>query len=262
MKKMADMRNGRLRGKVAIVTGGAKGIGKATGHKMIEEGANVVLFDILEEELNETVRLLSQEGGQVLAIKVDITQEDQVQNAVGTAVKKFGTVDILVNNAGIVCPAPLEEVKERDWDDVVAVNLKGSFFCTNAVVPIMKKNRFGKIINIGSRASLGKHDRTVYSATKAGLIGMTRTWALELAPFNINVNYIGPGLIGTELFRKVNPSDSEKTRRLVNAIPLQRIGEPADMANVISFFASDEASFITGQTLFVCGGLSIHSSHY
>jgi NAD(P)-dependent dehydrogenase (short-subunit alcohol dehydrogenase family) len=126
----------------------------------------------------------------------------------------------------------------------------------------MKKNKSGKIINIGSRASLGKHDRTVYAATKAGLIGMTRTWALELAPFNINVNYIGPGLIATELFRKVNPSGSERTERLVSAIPLKRVGDPEDMANVIAFFASDEASFVTGQTLYVCGGLSVHSSHY
>jgi 3-oxoacyl-[acyl-carrier protein] reductase len=153
----------------------------------------------------------------------------------------------------------VDEVMEKDWDDVVAVNLKGSFFCTKALLPIMKERNRGRIINIGSRASLGKYARTVYSATKAGLIGMTRTWALELAPFNITVNYIGPGLIATDLFRQVNPSDSERTQRLVKSIPLNRLGTPEDLANTISFLASDEAAYITGQTLFVCGGLSVQS---
>ncbi len=259
---MPHSKNGRLQGKVAIVTGGAKGIGKATGYKMLKEGASVALIDVLEKDLAETRDQLVIEEGQVLALCTDITNDNQVQQAVRKTVQEFGTVDILVNNAGIVCPAPLEDVKETEWDDVVAVNLKGSFFCTKAVVPIMKEKRTGTIINIGSRASLGKLDRTVYSATKAGLIGMTRTWALELAKYNVNVNYIGPGLIATELFRQVNPVDSEKTKRLVSAIPMQRIGEPEDLANVITFFASDEASYLTGQTIFVCGGLSIHSSHY
>jgi NAD(P)-dependent dehydrogenase (short-subunit alcohol dehydrogenase family) len=253
------MKNGRLAGKVALITGGARGIGKETGLKMIREGASVVLLDILEDELQKTRKFLSKVGNRVLAIKTDISQEEQVAAAVRNTVNEFGAVDILVNNAGIVCPAPVDEVMEKDWDDVVAVNLKGSFFCTKALLPIMKERNHGRIINIGSRASLGKYARTVYSATKAGLIGMTRTWALELAPFNITVNYIGPGLIATDLFRQVNPRDSERTQRLIKSIPLNRLGTPEDLANTISFLASDEAAYITGQTLFVCGGLSVQS---
>jgi NAD(P)-dependent dehydrogenase (short-subunit alcohol dehydrogenase family) len=126
----------------------------------------------------------------------------------------------------------------------------------------MKKNRYGKIINIGSRASLGKELRTVYSATKAGLIGVTRTWALELGRYNINVNYIGPGPIATDLFKSVNPENSPKTRAVLNGIPLKRIGEPGDVANLVSFLASDEASFITGQAIFICGGLTVGMIHY
>ncbi len=256
---MGYVRNGRLEGKVAVITGGAGGIGRATGHKMIMEGAAVILLDVLEKELEDIQIDLTSQGGSVLALCVDITNEKQVKKAVRKIVQEFGTIDILVNNAGIVCPAPLEKVVEKDWDDVMAVNLKGSFFCTKAVLPFMKK-KGGKIVNIGSRASLGKYDRTVYSATKAGLVGMTRTWALELAKFNICVNYLGPGLISTELFHQVNPANSETTQKLISAIPLQRIGKPEDVANMITFFSSDEASYITGQSVFVCGGLSVHSS--
>lgn len=127
---------------------------------------------------------------------------------------------------------------------------------------MMKGQGYGKIVNIGSRASLGKLDRTVYAATKAGLIGMTRTWALELASNNINVNYIGPGPIATELFNLVNPENSNKTMAIINAIPLRRMGKPEDVANLVSFLASDEASFITGQTIFICGGLTVGLAYY
>jgi len=259
---MGCAKKGRLEGKVAVITGGARGIGRATGCKMMMEGANVVLLDVLEKELEDTLIEFTSKGGRVLALCVDITNEDQVQKAVRKTVQEFGTIDILVNNAGIVCPAPIEKVVEKDWDNVVAVNLKGAFFCVKAVLPFMKKKRSGRIINIGSRAILGKYDRTVYSATKAGLVGMTRTWALELAKFNINVNYLGPGLIATELFHEVNPADSETTKKLIHAIPLQRLGEPEDIANTITFFSSDEASYITGQSVFICGGLSVYSSRY
>jgi 3-oxoacyl-[acyl-carrier protein] reductase len=171
-------------------------------------------------------------------------------------------VDILVNNAGVVRPALLEDVQEEDWDPVLGVNLKGAFFCTRAVLPTMKKNRYGKIVSIGSRASLGKSERTVYSATKAGLIGLTRTWALELGQHNININYVGPGPIATELFKANNPEDSPKTKAILNAIPLKRMGQPEDVANLVSFLASDEASFITGQSIFICGGITVGLAHF
>jgi len=252
-------RRGRLTGRVAIVTGAARGIGRAIAERMLGEGCQVALLDVLDEDLRRTCEQLTAAGGAVLGLHVDVARQREVGQAVKAAVERFGQVDILVNNAGIVHPGPLEDVQEKDWDAVVGVNLKGPAFCAQAVAPFMKQRRYGRIVNIGSRAALGKQDRTVYSATKAGLLGLTRTWALELAPFGITVNWIGPGLIETELGRAVNP-DGERTRRLVAAIPLQRVGEPEDVANAVAFFASDDASFVTGQTLFVCGGLSIESA--
>jgi len=256
------MNQGRLKDRVAIITGGARGIGKATAFKMVREGASVALFDILAKEVAQAAQDLQASGGKALGMKADVRHKDEVDQAVERTLKHFGRVDILVNNAGIVNPALLENVREEDWDEVVNTNLKGSFFCTQASIPTMKKNRYGKIINIGSRASLGKEERTVYGATKAGLIGVTRTWALELAQHNINVNYIGPGPIATELFKAANPEDSPKTKALVNGIPLKRMGQPEDVANLVSFLASDESSFITGQAIFICGGLSVGTVHY
>ena len=256
------MSQGKLGNKVALITGAARGIGKATAIKMMGEGASVSFLDILPEESKRTANELKAMGGKFLAILADVRHKEEVNKAVAQTLEHFGRVDILVNNAGIVNPAPLEEVREEDWDDVVSTNLKGAFFCTQAVIPMMKKNRYGKIINIGSRASLGKEERTVYGATKAGLIGVTRTWALELAQHNINVNYIGPGPIATELFNANNPENSPKTKAIVNGIPLKRMGQPEDVANLVSFLASDEASFITGQAIFICGGLTVGVAHY
>ena len=253
---------GRLTGRVAVITGAARGIGKATAFKMVREGASVALLDILAEEVAQVAQDLEGISGKALGIKTDVSHKNGVNRAVERTLKNFGRVDILVNNAGVVNPALLEDVKEKDWEEVIGVNLKGAFYCTQAVLPLMKKNRYGKIVNIGSRASLGKEERTAYSATKAGLIGMTRTWALELGQYNINVNYIAPGPIATELFKSVNPENSPKTRAILNGIPLKRMGQPEDVANLVSFLASDEASFITGQAIFICGGLTVGMIHY
>ena len=257
---MASERAGRLEGKAALVTGGARGIGRAVCEKMLQEGARVAIVDIREADLQETCRSLSSDKRTVAGFVTDVADKAMIDRAIASICEQMGTIDILVNNAGIVCPAPVEGVLDRDWDQVVAVNLKGATFCTQAVLPGMKARRYGRIVNIGSRACLGKTERTVYSATKAGLIGMTRTWALEVGAFNITVNWIGPGLIATELYRQVNPSDSDRTRNLIGAVPLKRVGEPEDVANAVVFLASDESAYITGQTLFVCGGLSIYSS--
>jgi NAD(P)-dependent dehydrogenase (short-subunit alcohol dehydrogenase family) len=229
---------------------------------MAHEGALVIVLDILSEEASRVADELNSLGAKARAMTADVSKRNEVDQMVEQTLRQFGKVDILVNNAGIVRPALLEDVQEEDWDRVVSVNLKGTFFCTQAVLPTMKKNKYGKIVNIGSRASLGKSDRTVYAATKAGLIGVTRTWALELAPHNINVNYVGPGPIATELFKSVNPEGSEKTKAIISAIPLQRMGQPQDVANLISFLASDEASFITGQAIFICGGITVGLAHY
>jgi len=253
---------GRLIGRVAVITGAARGIGKAAAFKMIREGASVALLDILSEEVARVAKDLQASGGKALGMSADVRHKGKVDEAIERTLKHFGRVDILVNNAGVVNPALLEDVEEKDWEEVIGVNLKGTSFCTQAVIQTMKKNRYGKIINIGSRASLGKELRTVYSATKAGLIGVTRTWALELGQYNINVNYIGPGPIATELFKSANPENSPKTRAVLNGIPLKRIGQPEDVANLVSFLASDEASFITGQAIFICGGLTVGMIHY
>lgn len=256
------MKTNRLTDRVALITGAAKGIGKAIALKMIKEGAAVVLIDVLQDDLSLVEKEIKSNGGRVVSFKTNIASKSEVNENIKKAYKHFEKIDILVNNAGIVAPAILEDVTEEDWKSVVSVNLQGTCNCVQAVVPSMKKHKYGKIVNIGSRASLGKFARTVYSATKAGLIGMTRTWALELAPFNINVNYIGPGPIATELFKMVNPPDSEKTKKLISSIPLKRLGTPDDIANLASYLASDEAGYITGQSIFACGGLTIDVSHF
>ena len=256
------MDKGRLQGRVAMITGGARGIGKATAVKMVKEGASVALLDILPKEVAQVAKELKAIGGKTLGIQVDVRQKKEVEKAVEKALSKWGRVDILVNNAGIVKPALLENVQDEDWDEVVEVNLKGTFFCTRAVLPSMKKHRYGKIVNLSSRASLGKELRTVYGATKAALIGVTRTLALELAQYNINVNAIGPGPIATELFTAANRLDSPRTKAIINGIPLKRMGQPEDVANLILFLASEESSFITGQVIFLCGGLTVGLAHY
>lgn len=253
------MNQGRLQGRVALITGAAKGIGKATAQKMLQEGASVALLDIQEGELNRTAEELKP-FGKVVGIPMNVTLTDEVERVVEQIVAQWKRVDILVNNAGAGKAARLEDVTSEDWDRVVNVNLKGTFYCTRAVLPNMKKNRYGKIVNIGSRAGLGKEERTVYAATKAGLIGVTRTWALELARHNINVNYVGPGPIETEFFMANNTP--EQTRAILSTVPLKRMGKPGDVANLVSFLASDEASFITGQSIFICGGITVGLVHF
>lgn len=254
---------GRLEGRVAVITGAAGGIGKAAARKMLMEGASVAILDIVADGLNQAAKeLQASHGEKCLGIRTDISKKEDVEKAVRQVAERWGRMDILVNNAGVVRSASFEDVRDEDWDPVVGVNLKGAFFCTRAVLPAMKKNRYGKIVNIGSRASLGKTDRTVYSATKAGLIGLTRTWALEFARHNINVNYIGPGPIATELFKANNPEGSEKTKAILRNVPLQRMGKPEDVANLITFLSSDEASFITGQSIFICGGITVGLAHF
>jgi 3-oxoacyl-[acyl-carrier protein] reductase len=253
------MNQGRLQGRVALITGAAKGIGKATAQKMLQEGASVGLLDIQEGELNRTAEELKP-FGKVVGIPMNVTLTDEVERAVEQIIAQWKRVDILVNNAGAGKAARLEDVTSEDWDRVVNVNLKGTFYCTRAVLPNMKKNRYGKIVNIGSRAGLGKEERTVYAATKAGLIGVTRTWALELARHNITVNYVGPGPIETEFFMANNTP--EQTRAILSTVPLKRMGKPGDVANLVSFLASDEASFITGQSIFICGGITVGLVHF
>lgn len=250
----------RFAGQTAIVTGAARGIGRAIAACMAREGAALALWD-REEAVHAVARDFSETGVTASAWVVDVGREQAVRQAMDETVAALGGVHILVNNAGIVCPAPIEAVDETDWDQAVSVNLKGAFFCARHCFAQMKDRRSGSIVNISSRASLGKQQRTVYSACKAGLIGMTRTWALEMAPYNVTVNSVAPGPIATRLFTEANPPDSPQTQAILSSVPLGRIGTPEDVAHAVAFLASDEAAFITGQTLFVCGGLTVGSVH-
>ena len=251
----------KFEGRVALITGAAQGIGKAIALKMGREGASLALLD-LDEKVHELAQQLEGEGVPCSAFKVDVGEERDVEDAVKKIIGRFRRLNIVVNNAGLVRPAPFEDVVEDDWDRVIRVNLKGAFFCVRHALPNMKEQHYGKIVSIGSRAGLGKVDRTVYSTTKAGIIGLTRTLALELAPHNINVNNVAPGPIATELFTAANPPGSPKTEAILKSVPLGRVGQPEDVANLVAFLASDEAGFITGQTVFICGGLTIGGVYY
>lgn len=251
----------RFEGRVAVVTGAARGIGKAISTQMAHQGATVALLDI-DQAVMDVARELVGNGFPATALVLDVGQESAVQHALNEIVKQYSGLHILVNNAGMVCPAALDAVCEADWERAVRVNLKGASFCAKHCLAHMKAQRYGKIVNIGSRASLGKQNRTVYSACKAGLIGLTRTWALEMAPYNINVNNVAPGPIATKLFTDANPADSPQTRAILGSVPLGRMGKPEEVAHAVTFLASEEADFITGQTLFVCGGLSVGGVYY
>jgi NAD(P)-dependent dehydrogenase (short-subunit alcohol dehydrogenase family) len=246
----------RFKEQVAVVTGASRGIGYAIGANMASQGARVALLDI-DDRVHDAARELNEQGFSAIGSVVDVGDASAVEKTLAAVANRLGEVQILVNNAGVLLPASLEEASEADWDRTTRVNLKGAFFCAKYCIPSMKARRYGKIVNIGSRASLGKQDRTVYSACKAGLVGMTRTWALELAAYRINVNNVAPGPIATQLFTDGNPPASPRTKAIVANIPLGRMGAPEDVANAVAFLASSEADFITGQTLFVCGGLSV-----
>jgi len=253
------MTSNRMKGKVAVVTGAARGIGKAVAERLALEGASVVLCDLLSKELDQTLEQFRNRGFRVEGFRMDISRLKEVRKMATSVLDRFDTLDILVNNAGVSQKSLATEITEEEVDHLVAVNLKGTFYCTQVFLPVMKQKRYGKIVNISSRTSLGKAKRTVYSATKAAIIGMTRTLALELASHSVNVNCVGPGPIATELFDQVNPKNSPVTEALVQSIPLQRLGTPEDVAALVAFLASNEASFITGQTVYICGGLSVGS---
>ncbi|MEG0383544.1 MAG: SDR family NAD(P)-dependent oxidoreductase [Solibacillus sp.] len=243
----------RFQDKVAIVTGSGKGIGKAIVQKMALEGALVTVTDLNKQTCEETAMEINQSGGKAIAVEGDVSKSEDVRRIVEETIEAYGKIDILVNNAGIVKDIRLEDMKEDDWDKVIDVCLKGAFLCAKYVSPYMNEQKYGKIINISSRAYLGNPGQANYSSAKAGIIGLTRSLAKELGKNNINVNAVAPGLIETDAVR--NHPKYEKIKELQKKdTPIKRIGLPDDVANAVLFFASDDAAYISGDILHVTGG--------
>jgi len=243
----------KLKDRVAIVTGAARGIGKAIGRVFVREGAKLALIDVDKGILEAAEKEIRGDGEEVIAIPCDITKNVEVKAMVNQVQKVFGRVDILVNNAGIIRRGTIETVTEEDWDRVIAVNLKGTFNCCKAVVEFMKQQGYGKIVNISSIA--GKMGDITsapgYGPSKAGVDALTKTLARQLAPYSINVNAVSPHAIETEMSAQWS---EERRREIISSIPLGRLGKPEDVAEAVLFLASDEASFITGEILDVNGG--------
>lgn len=251
----------RFQQKVALITGGANGIGAKTASLLAQEGAKLVLLDWNKTKLEETAEQLRSTDVEVLTFKVDITNKMLVNEAVSKAIAHFKKIDILINCVGILQDNLLPNLKEEEWDAVININLKGAFLITQAVAPYMVKQNSGKVVLISSQAALGAKGRVNYAAAKAGIQGMVRTLAIELGPDNINVNGVAPGFIDTEmsavsesLAKNRGIEDFQKMKQtMISQNPIRRTGKPEDIAYTILFLSSDEASYITGQTIYVTG---------
>jgi len=245
---------GRFDGKVAIVTGASRGIGREIALNLAQEGARVAVnYSGSKEKADEVVALITERGGEAFAIQADVSNADSVKLMIDKAMENFGSIDILVNNAGITRDNLLMRMKEDEWDDVLDINLKGVFLCTKAVTRQMMRQRAGKIVNVASIVGVsGNPGQANYVAAKAGVIGLTKTVAKELATRNINVNAVAPGFITTDMTDALN--EDLKAQLLVN-IPLGKLGSAADVAKTVLFLLSDDAAYITGQTIHVDGGM-------
>lgn len=244
----------KLEGKVAVVTGASRGIGRAIAIKLADEGAKVVVnYSGSQAKAEEVVAIIQENGGEAIAVQASVSKTEEVTALMDAAVKTFGSLDILVNNAGITRDNLLMRMKDSEWDDVINTNLKGVFLCTKAVTRPMMKQRKGRIINITSIVGVtGNPGQANYVAAKAGVIGFTKTTAKELAQRNITVNAIAPGFITTDMTDKLT---EEVKNGMLTQIPLGQFGKPEDIANAVVFLASDESSYITGQTLHIDGGM-------
>jgi 3-oxoacyl-[acyl-carrier protein] reductase len=242
-----------LKGKVAIVTGGSQGIGKAIATKLADSGVNLVIADVLEEKGLETAAELAAKGVETMFVKLNVADRESAIAMVKEVTGKFDSIDFLINNAGIARDNLLMRMKPEEWDSVIAVNLTGVFNCTQAVMRTMMKKRFGRIVNIASViGQMGNAGQSNYGATKAGVIGFTKSVAREVGSRNITVNAITPGYIDTAMTHKL----SEEVREgMLKMIPLARMGTAEDIAKAVSFLVSDDASYITGAVLNVNGGM-------
>lgn len=236
---------------VALITGAGNGIGRATAVRLSKMGIKTVLNDISNEGLDETLHMVHKEGAQAFAAVGDISSADDVDMVVDMTVSEYKQLDILINNAGIIKDNWLWNMSEDMWDSVLDINLKGAFLCSRAAIRYMGKRKWGRIVNISSISYRGNYCQANYSASKAGLIGLTKTLALELAQLNITVNCVIPGIIDTPMIKGMN------LEAVIRRTPLKRIGLPEDVANLIGFLVSPKADFITGESIGVDGGLGL-----
>ncbi len=244
---------GQFDGKKVLITGAARGIGQAIAVKMAGEGADLALCDLQKEWLEETAAKAKELGAEVDCYSVDVSNAEAVQSTVAEIAKTCGRIDVLVNNAGITKDTFIARMTEADWDAVINVNLKGTFLFTKAVGKFMMKQRGGTMVNVASIIGLiGNAGQCNYAASKAGVIALTKSTAKELASRNVRVNAVAPGFINTKM-TEVLPEDVKE--KMLGAIPLNRFGQPEDVANVVAFLAGDDAAYVTGQVLTVCGGM-------
>ncbi len=242
-----------LEGRTALVTGAARGIGKAIAKTLAARGANIVVVDLRMDLAEEAAQEITATGRKAIALEADVSNQESVKAMIKTALAKFGKIDILVNNAGITRDGLIMRMKEADWDLVLDINLKGAFNCAQALARPMMKNRYGRIINITSVSGItGQAGQTNYSSSKAGLIGFTKALAKELGSRNITVNAVAPGFIETVLTEELPDEVRDISLKLT---PMARFGKPEDIANAVAFLAAEESSFITGVTLQVDGGM-------
>lgn len=250
---------GRLENRVAIITGAARGLGKSFSLTMAAEGAKIVVADILEKEARETVQQIEAKRGSALSLKVDVTSEEDTRMMAEETIKQFGRIDILVNNAAMfygLGRKPFWEISASSWDQLMAVNLKGPFLCTKAVVSQMKRQNKGKIINLSSETAFtGSKGFLHYVTSKGGILSFTRSLAAELGPFGICVNSLAPGLTNTEAAATISNGFKEYD---ISLAPLGRLEQPEDLVGALIFLASDESDFVTGQALVVDGGRHMH----
>ncbi|AFK62116.1 3-oxoacyl-[acyl-carrier-protein] reductase [Advenella kashmirensis WT001] len=242
-----------LKDSTALITGGAGTLGLAMATRFLQEGCNVVVCDASQASIDKACEQFAAFEGRVLGVLADVTDKHAVAQAVQHAVDKWKKIDVLVNNAGFARDRYLTKMSEEDWHAVLDVTLQGAFHCTRAVLPMMMENRYGRVINIASRAHLGNPGQTNYSAAKAGLIGFTRSLALESGKFGITANAVAPGVISTPRMQQ-RPDYQELTERAKSNTPVARLGDPADVAATVAFLASRLAGFTTGETVHVTGG--------
>ncbi len=245
----------KLENKIAIITGGGSGIGKATALRFADEGAHVIIWDVVDAKGEETLAELKTRGSNAAYYHVDTTDKEQIAKATEDVVSRFGRIDILINNAGITKDSTLLKMTDEQWERVIDVNLNGVYHCTRAIAPIMAQNNYGRIINASSVVGLfGNFGQTNYAATKAGLIGMTQTLSKELGRKGITVNAVAPGFIATEMIRLM---PEEVLAGMEAKVPVKRLGQPEEVAALYAFLASDEAAYINGAVVRIDGGIGL-----